>query len=263
MHYDNFKRVRFSRLRLISVAIGMALICTACQSKPAVENTESKPKKPVAVANDRNEDDEEEPAASQSAPEKAGKKNGHGERKTATASKHANVPPPKFTIPPVTLSDALRANCLVDVGKSLPDVTLPDQDGKMHSFGSLYGRKLTVVCFWMLGTSRRSQLIAVSTLHDLTHDVVEPFGRNGVRVIGINVGDTNPTFQQTIREADAAYTNLRDAKGEYFTKIANDKRMPRTFLLDATGKILWFDVEYSRPSRRDLVQGIRVALGEL
>ena len=46
-------------------------------------------------------------------------------------------------------------------------------------------------------------------------------------------------------------------------KIAKDKRMPRTFLLDATGRVLWFDVEYSRPSRRDLIQSIRVALGEL
>ena len=35
------------------------------------------------------------------------------------------------------------------------------------------------------------------------------------------------------------------------------------YLLDAQGKILWFDVEYSRSTREDLVQGIRVALGEL
>jgi hypothetical protein len=59
---------------------------------------------------------------------------------------------------------------------------------------------------------------------------------------------------------------LLDSKGELFARIAKDpklKWMPRTYLLDAGGRILWFDVEYSRPMRRDLVEAIRVTLGEL
>jgi len=38
--------------------------------------------------------------------------------------------------------------------------------------------------------------------------------------------------------------------------------MPRTFLLDANGKVLWFDVEYSRAARRDLIVSIKAVLGE-
>ncbi len=36
--------------------------------------------------------------------------------------------------------------------------------------------------------------------------------------------------------------------------------MPRTYLVDSQGKILWFDMEYSRSTRRDLRDAIRVVL---
>jgi hypothetical protein len=52
-----------------------------------------------------------------------------------------------------------------------------------------------------------------------------------------------------------------DPKNEYFAKVAREKVL-RTYLLDADGKILWFDVEYSRSTHRDLLQGIDVALGK-
>jgi hypothetical protein len=37
--------------------------------------------------------------------------------------------------------------------------------------------------------------------------------------------------------------------------------MPRTYLLDPTGKILWFDVEYSRSTRRDLSEALDAMVG--
>jgi hypothetical protein len=36
--------------------------------------------------------------------------------------------------------------------------------------------------------------------------------------------------------------------------------LPRTYLLDSSGKILWFDLEYSRSTRRELNQAIRYVL---
>lgn len=94
-------------------------------------------------------------------------------------------------------------------------------------------------------------------------EVVEPFGPEGVGVIGINVGDPPAAVEQEAIQAGETFPCLLDPRGEYFRQIAADNRMPRTFLLDATGRILWFDVEYSRPSRRELLQCIQVALGEL
>ena len=145
----------------------------------------------------------------------------------------------------------------------MPEAELPDPAGKLHALESLYGPKLTVVCLWTIGTTHRSRLVAVAALQDLMRDVAEPFGPKGVRVIGINVGDAAAAVGQEAAQAGVKFPNLLDPKGQYFAKIAKDKRMPRTFLLDAAGRVLWFDVEYSRPSRRDLIQSIRVALGEL
>ena len=53
----------------------------------------------------------------------------------------------------------------------------------------LGGKKLTVVCLWTLGATRRSQLVSESVLQDLTSGIAEPFAKKGVRVIGISVGD--------------------------------------------------------------------------
>jgi hypothetical protein len=38
--------------------------------------------------------------------------------------------------------------------------------------------------------------------------------------------------------------------------------LPRVYLLNASGKIIWFDTDYSQASRRNLMQAIQVLLGE-
>ena len=50
---------------------------------------------------------------------------------------------------------------------------------------------------------------------------------------------------------------LLDSEGEALAKVAT-RRLPRTYLLDKKGKILWFDMEYSASTRRDLRDAIRV-----
>jgi peroxiredoxin len=170
-------------------------------------------------------------------------------------------PPPPPTVAKVVLSDELRAGCLVKVGDAFPAGDFADTAGSLVVLNKLYGKKLTVVCFWTIGTTRRSQLVAASLLGDLTKELVEPFGLRGVSVIAINVGDSPQAIREVVAKSDIAFPCLVDPKGEHFAKVAKDKRMPRTFLLDASGKILWFDVEYSRESRRDLIQSIQAILG--
>ncbi|MBU4272985.1 MAG: TlpA family protein disulfide reductase [Planctomycetes bacterium] len=172
-------------------------------------------------------------------------------------------PPPPPTIPKVVMSDELRATCLVNVDDTIPEAELADLDGKPSELGSLFGPKLTVLCFWTIGTTPRSQLVANAVLQDLMKDVVGPFGEQGVRVVAINVGDGVEDVKKYVADAKATFPNLLDPQGEYFTKIATERKMPRTYLLDAEGKVLWFDMEYSNTARRDLVQGIEVALDEM
>ncbi len=162
------------------------------------------------------------------------------------------------------MSDAIRATCLLTVGQAMPAAELPDLAGNLRGLHSLYGPKLTVVCFWTLGTTPKARMVATEGLQDLMSDVAEPFGKKGVAVIGIDVGDPADEVKKQLAEAGVTFTNLLDAKGELFAKTAtNRKFMPRTYLLDAGGRVLWYDVEHSRATQRDLVLGIRVALGEL
>jgi len=166
-------------------------------------------------------------------------------------------PPPPPTIPKVNLSDALRATCLVQVGDKLPDAELPDLEGKTQPLGSLYGEKLTVVCFWT-GAS----IYSLEALSDLNADVAKPFADKGVRAVGISVRDTAETAKEKLKLADVSLPTLLDRDGAYFAKVATE-RLPRTYVLDGEGKILWFDIEYSRSTRRDMVQTIKVALGDV
>ena len=54
---------------------------------------------------------------------------------------------------------------------------------------------------------------------------------------------------------------LLDPEGDLLAKVSTG-RLPRTYLVDEKGKILWFDMEYSNTTRRDLRDAIRVSLND-
>jgi hypothetical protein len=53
---------------------------------------------------------------------------------------------------------------------------------------------------------------------------------------------------------------LLDTDRELFSRIATDGKTPRVYLLDAKGKILWFDVGFSRSARKNLLRAVRALL---
>ena len=160
------------------------------------------------------------------------------------------------SVPRVALSAELLATCLVKVGDPLPDAELADTAGKPQTLTKLYGSKLTVVFTWRVESE-----YAEEALEDLDADVAKPFAEKGVKVVGINLHDNPEKVREVVQLAGAAFPILIDTDGKYFAKIATDKPL-RTYLLDAQGKILWFDVEYSRSTRRDLHQAIEAVLGK-
>jgi peroxiredoxin len=234
-----------SRSRVVFLAVCLAIVGTACQ-----QQVEEKQKRAERKPSDGQSD--------VTSTEKSTAKSG---RKTAQKPKAVEAPPPPI-FPQVVLTDALRAACVVNVGDKMPDAELPDTAGKLHALGSMYGKKLTVVCVWTIGDSPRSQLMATRTLRDLMKSIVEPFGEKGVQMIGIEVGDPPAAVQQHVAEAEATFPVLLDPKGEFYAKLAKEPKMPRAYLLDPSGKILWFDVELPRDSLRELARGIRMSLGE-
>jgi len=150
-----------------------------------------------------------------------------------------------------------RATCRVVEGDTMPEAELPDLQGKKVSLRSLFGKTFTVVLFW---TSK--SMDSLQELQDLELDFAKLYADKGLRVLGINQGDTPEVARKSLQAAGATFPNLLDPGGEYFAKVATG-RLPRTYLLNREGKILWFDIVYSSTTRRQLETAVKVALGEL
>jgi hypothetical protein len=170
------------------------------------------------------------------------------------APKKTQPLPPPAAIPKVFLSEELRATCRVNVGDAMPQGEF-SLDGKKVAIESLYGDALTVVFFWTSGPRA-----AVAELFgDMQKDALEPFEVKGLKVVAVKVGDKPEDMNAIIAKSGAKYPAVEDSASEYYSAVATDK-LPRIYLLDGGGKILWFDIGYARATRRDLQTAIRAVL---
>jgi peroxiredoxin len=91
--------------------------------------------------------------------------------------------------------------------------------------------------------------------------VIEPFKDKGVAVVGISVNQSPENAAAALEEAEAEFPNLSDANGDALSTVGSEK-LPRTYLLDSQGKILWFDIEYSLATRRELQEALQAVVGK-
>jgi peroxiredoxin len=157
-------------------------------------------------------------------------------------------------VPEVVLSKQHADTCLVNVGDTMPDVRLKDLNGEEQDLAKLLGDRLTLVFFW---TSDNRH--AVAEIRDLAAKVASPLAPLGVRVVGICERNTAAEADRICAAQGASFPVLLDADGSYLARVATAK-LPRTYLLDSTGKVLWFDIEYTQPTRRDLREALRALL---
>lgn len=150
------------------------------------------------------------------------------------------------SIPEVHLSHRHAATCKVGVGDTFPVLRAPRLGGGAAELPQLYGDLATVVVFWS-GDDPMSRM----ALGDLQRDVAEPRANQGVAVVGIAVKQSSDQAQASLQKSGAAFPVLVDAGGEAFAAVGIEK-LPRVYLLDPQGKIVWFDIEYSLATRREL-----------
>jgi hypothetical protein len=253
-------------LRILGLLLtfGCFALFVGCQqssepNKAESSVNESKTKKATNDTGDKSNT----PAAKKTAKARSGTdvKKEVKEEKTVTKQSKTQSPPPPATIPKVSLTDALHATCRVNVGDVLPEGNLAAADGGNVNLQNQFGEKLTVVFLWEEGRSHYEQLAAGSALKDFQVDIAEPYAKKGVKVIGINVGDNPQSVQQELTKIGIQIPYYFDPSKAYFDKLAKSI-LPRVYLLDASGKILWFDTEYSQSTRRNLMQAVQVVLGE-
>lgn len=164
--------------------------------------------------------------------------------------------PPPTGIPKVELADMDAKMCLVKVGDVLPDAELPDLAGKKQQLRDLYGPRLTIVFFWSAEGP-----YGVEELQDMANGLCDSFADKGLRVIGVDCGDSAAVATENASAAAATFPILLDDDGALLAKVAR-ARLPRSYLLDASGRILWFDMEYSRSTQHDLIQAMEAVLGK-
>ncbi|MCA9246705.1 MAG: redoxin domain-containing protein [Planctomycetales bacterium] len=156
----------------------------------------------------------------------------------------------------VKLTEGHEAICKVGVGDAMPTIELPNLDGAPTSISSLLGRRATVVVFY-----DQKHAFARMQLADITPDVIEPFADQGVQVVAVAVDQSAAEARDSLTLAGAELPTLVDANGEAFAQVGSS-RLPRTYVLDGEGKIVWFDIEYSRSTRRELVAAVAHLTGE-
>lgn len=156
------------------------------------------------------------------------------------------------SIPPVMLSAGHAKLCTVQVGDAFPVVTLPRLGGGPTELASLRGKQATVVLFW-----RPDRWMARTALIDMQRDIAVKFPADQVAVVGIAVRQPAGSVQAALNTAQAAFPQLIDTEGKAFAAVGI-RSLPRIFVLDPTGKIVWFDIEYSEGTRRELGQTLSV-----
>lgn len=171
------------------------------------------------------------------------------------AAAPAQLPVPAG-VPKVVMSDTDLAESLVKVGDKMPVAELPDAAGKAQSLQGLTGEKATLVIFWTAGN-----IAALQQLLDLKNDILEPYGKEGVRVVVIDEGDKSEQVKDAVEQTHPNFPILLDSEGSLFAKVAT-ARLPRTYVLDATGRIVWFDIGYSPVMREGLLQTVRAMVGK-
>jgi peroxiredoxin len=181
--------------------------------------------------------------------------------KLPAAHPHAKAPLPldnvdtaDLTMPEVKLSEHHAAMCVVNVGDKFPEMKLADLSGQPQTLADLQGEKLTLIVFW-----NGSEPTALEQLADLVKYHHPRFGDQGLAIVAVNTGDPPQLAAELAKEAGAKFPVLVDSDGAAFKQVAT-ARLPRSYLLDANGQVLWFDLEYSATTRRDMVQAIRFSL---
>ncbi|MEX2113338.1 MAG: TlpA disulfide reductase family protein [Pirellulales bacterium] len=224
------------------------------ETKPAVASTEQPAAEPAPIS-----DDQVQPATAVApAPAIANKSTEPAE---LTATSAAPLPlevavDAGQSMPQVHFTEQHAKTCRVLVGDQFPKLELSDLDGQSQNFGDQLGEKLTVVVFWSskLPTS-------LEELADMQSRFMSEFGEQGMAVIGVNVGDTPPLAKELSQQTGANFLQLSDPERQAFASVATEK-LPRTYLLDASGKILWFDIEYSRTTRQQLLSALRFSMAD-
>ncbi len=160
--------------------------------------------------------------------------------------------PETATIPPVLLSAGHAKLCTAKVGDAFPKLSLPKLGGGETDLATLRGKQATVILFW-----HPDRWMARTALIDMQRDIAAQFPADQISVVGIAVRQPAGAVQGALNQAQAQFPQLLDTEGKALATVGT-QALPRLYVLDPAGKIVWFDIEYSEGTRRELWQTLAV-----
>ncbi|MDC0937222.1 redoxin family protein [Pirellulales bacterium] len=166
------------------------------------------------------------------------------------AADAANPPAPAAEVPPVLLTETHRKRCKLKTGDAFPAMTLPRLNGQPTDLKSLYGKQATIVVLW-----DRESWMTRAALSDLAKDIPRLFGKMPVELVGIAVGQSPAEANKLLAQTGAKFPHLLDADAAA-AKNVSTAVLPQIYALDGAGTVVWFDIEYSESTRRELRQAL-------
>lgn len=163
-------------------------------------------------------------------------------------------PPANLYKPEVILSQHHAQASIVGVGDTFPSLTLTNLEGEPQELSQLYGDRQTIVVFW-----NATNIYAREQFARIMPELYNRYHGLGINVVAINVGDAPEVVQELAAQYGVTVPCLLDPDGQAFAQVARSL-LPRTYLLDAEGRILWFDLEYSRGQRQSLHNAVHYHL---
>lgn len=157
--------------------------------------------------------------------------------------------------PPVLLSKFHAQWCTRQVGEKFPEVELNQLGGRKQQLATLFGKQATVVVFW-----HDDRWMSNMALEGVQQDVVDKFDAAEIAVVGIPVQLSTNRARRQLKQARADFPQLMDSKGKTLAEVGS-VALPRLYVLDPAGTIVWFDIEYSASTRRELVLTLELLTG--
>lgn len=156
--------------------------------------------------------------------------------------------------PHVVFTSGMQTLNSVGVGDAAPAFTLPTYEGDEAALSDLMGQKLTLLVFW-----KSDEVFCVEEIARLERDVLAEYSGLGLQVVTVHVGEPTAKTEEILAAVEPRFAVLVDSEQSVVPQYAA-ALFPRTYLLDDQGNILWFDVEYSRSTRRQMDNAIRYYL---
>ncbi len=170
-------------------------------------------------------------------------------------------PKPKPEITKVALTAEEEATCLVKQNGQFPDAKLKDLAGADRALSQLRGERATVVLLW--SNQNRASKVALQTLSENARREVLP----GVRHVGVCVGGDVGQAKQAADQEGTPFPVLLDTDLALFKQVVKLPEgkdaadvLPRVFLLNPGGKVLWMSLALQDADNRDLKLALEFVL---